>query len=100
MFVDVVSNSMLRLAFKKVPQKLSCVSFGTVSKKNIHNHLKGQLKYFPLPNYIIVIISTRIYQQSFFLDTFKIWEWHRDHEAQIWYWIRKRFLSSLLLSSA
>lgn len=45
MFVDVVSDSMLQLAFKKLPQKLSCVSFVTVSKKNIHNHLKGQLKY-------------------------------------------------------
>lgn len=43
MFVDVVSDSMLQLAFKKLPQKL-CVSFGTVSRKNIHNHLKGQLK--------------------------------------------------------
>ena len=50
MFIDVVSNSAQQLTFKKPP----FVSFGLVSKKNIHNCQKRLLK-FPFPPYICVL---------------------------------------------
>ena len=49
-FIDKISESTLQL----FPKRLPLISFGEVSKTNIHNFLKRLLKYSFFPNYICV----------------------------------------------